>query len=54
MGYALSNEKNRKLFLSYSAESRFLPLHLSAPMAEALLQEIGDHARQIGGAELAV
>ncbi len=54
MGYVLSNEKNRKLFLSYSAESRFLPFHFSAPMAEALLQEIGDHARQIGGAELAV
>ena len=54
MGYVLSNEKNRPLFLSYAAESRFTPLSLRAQAAESMLAEIGSYARQIGAAESSV
>lgn len=51
MGYVLRTEKNRPLFLSYSLDKYFAPLSLRAQAAEALLGEIGNYARQIGGTE---
>lgn len=54
MGYVLRTEKNRPLFLSYSADKYFAPLSMRAPAAEMLLAEIGEHARQIGGTQTAV
>ncbi|PIZ23726.1 MAG: blue light sensor protein [Comamonadaceae bacterium CG_4_9_14_0_8_um_filter_57_21] len=51
MGYVLSTEKNRPLFMSYSADKYFEPLSMRAQAAESLLVEIGQHARQIGGTE---
>lgn len=51
MGYVLSTEKNRPLFMSYSADKFFDPLSMRAQAAESLLLEIGQHARQIGGSE---
>lgn len=53
MGYVLSTEKNRPLFLSYSAGKYFEPLAMRGTAAESLLVEIGGHARQIGGTESA-
>jgi len=53
MGYVLSTEKNRPLFLSYSAGKYFEPLSMRGTAAESLLVEIGGHARQIGGTESA-
>ncbi len=51
MGYVLRTEKNRPLFLAYSADKYFAPLSLRAQAAESLLGEIGLYARQIGGTE---
>lgn len=51
MGYVLSTEKNRPLFLAYSADKYFAPLSMRAQAAESLLNDIGDYARQIGGTE---
>ena len=53
MGYVLSSEKNRPLFLSYSANKYFAPFGLRAQAAESLLAEIGTHARHLGGTETA-
>ena len=53
MGYVLSSEKNRPLFLSYSANKYFAPFSLRAQAAESLLAEIGAHARHLGGTETA-
>lgn len=50
MGYVLSNEKNRSLFLAYSPDARFSPLTLSGAAAEQLLGELAEHARIIGAA----
>ncbi|WP_298290351.1 BLUF domain-containing protein [Thiomonas sp.] len=50
MGYVLSTDKNRALFLAYSLEARFSPLELSAAAAESMLGELAEHARQIGAA----
>jgi hypothetical protein len=50
MGYVLSNEKNRSLFLAYSLDARFSPLTLSGTAAEQLLGELAEHARIIGAA----
>jgi hypothetical protein len=50
MGYVLSNEKNRSLFLAFSSDARFSPLTLSGAAAEQLLLELADHARVIGAA----
>jgi hypothetical protein len=50
MGYVLSNEKNRRLFLAYSPEARFSPLTLGAAAAEKLLDELAEHARMLGAA----
>jgi hypothetical protein len=54
MGYVLHTEKNRPLFLAYSANKYFTPLTLRTQAAELLLGEIGAYARQIGGTEAAV
>ncbi|MDD5480872.1 BLUF domain-containing protein [Rhodoferax sp.] len=54
MGYVLRTEKNRPLFLSYSADKYFDPMSMRAQAAEMLLADIGEHARQIGGTESAV
>jgi|UniRef100_D5X5X2 hypothetical protein len=48
MGYVLSTEKNRSLFLAYSLEARFSPLDLSAKAAENILSELAEHTRRIG------
>lgn len=53
MGYVLSGEKNRPLFLSYSANKYFAPFALRAEAAESLLGEISAHARLLGGTESA-
>lgn len=53
MGYVLRTEKNRPLFLAYSADKYFDPMSMRAKSAEMLLLDIGDHARQIGGTESA-
>ena len=53
MGYVLSNEKNRALFLAYSLDARFSPLALSASAAENMLAELAEHARQIGSTSAA-
>ena len=53
MGYVLSSEKNRPLFLSYSANKYFTPFTLRAQAAESLLAENGAHARLLGGTESA-
>ena len=53
MCYVLSSEKNRPLFLSYSANKYFAPFNLRAQAAESLLAEIGAHARHLGGTESA-
>lgn len=53
MGYVLSSEKNRPLFMAYSADKYFAPFTLRAQAAEALLAEIGAHARHLGGTETA-
>jgi hypothetical protein len=53
MGYVLSSEKNRPLFLSYSAGKYFEPFAMRAAAAESLLAEIGGYARQLGGTESA-
>jgi hypothetical protein len=50
MGYVLSNDKNRSLFLAYSPDARFSPLTLSGAAAEQLLGELAEHARIIGAA----
>jgi hypothetical protein len=52
MGYVLGTEKNRPLFLSYSASKYFEPLSMRGTSAELLLAEIGEHARHIGGIEI--
>lgn len=54
MGYVLRTEKNRPLFLAYSADKYFDPLSMRAQAAESLLGEINSHARQIGGIQTAV
>ncbi len=51
MGYVLRTEKNRPLFLSYSADKYFAPFSMRSPTAESLLGEIGNYARQLGGTE---
>jgi hypothetical protein len=51
MGYVLRTEKNRPLFLSYSADKYFAPYSMRALAAESLLGEIGNYARQLGGTE---
>jgi hypothetical protein len=53
MGYVLSTEKNRPLFLSYSAGKYFDPLAMRSAAAESLLAEIDGYARQLGGTESA-
>ena len=53
MGYVLSTEKNRPLFMSYSGGKYFEPLSMRSAAAELLLAEIGAHARQIGGTDSA-
>ena len=53
MGYVLSSEKNKPLFMSYSSNKYFAPLELRAAAAESLLAEIGAHARHLGGTETA-
>jgi Sensors of blue-light using FAD len=53
MGYVLTSEQNRKLFMSYSVDRHFTPHALRASAAESLLSEIGAHAREIGGTESA-
>lgn len=53
MGYVLSSEKNRPLFMSYASNKYFAPLELRAAAAESLLAEIGAHARHLGGTETA-
>ena len=54
MGYVLRTEKNRPLFLAYSADKYFDPLSMRAQAAQALLGEIDNHARHIGGTQTAV
>ncbi len=51
MGYVLSSEATRPLFLSYSSDKYFMPFGLRADSAEALLEEINSFARQLGGTE---
>ena len=53
MGYVLSSEKNRPLFMSYSAGKYFEPFSMRCAAAESLLAEIGGYARQLGGTESA-
>ena len=51
MGYVLSGEKNRPLFMSYSANKYFAPFSLRAQAAESLLADIVAYARLLGGTE---
>lgn len=49
MGYVLSSEKNREMFLAYSLDATFSPLDLGTSAAQAMLGELTDHARRLGG-----
>ncbi|GAB4208148.1 MAG: hypothetical protein Fur0019_13530 [Tibeticola sp.] len=49
MGYVLNSEKNREMFLAYSHDAAFSPLDLGTSAAQAMLSELAEHARRLGG-----